>query len=65
MCKILRKTNISQPLTRIRKCAYQGVRYVSFFARFCICTKGMNLIVSVTDQQKMVTINQPLQTDVN
>ena len=28
--QIFRKTNISYPLTRIRTCAYQGVRNVSF-----------------------------------
>ena len=32
--KIFRKTNISYPLIRIRTCAYQGIRNVSFSKNF-------------------------------
>ena len=39
--KIFRKTNISYPLTRTRTCAYQEVRNVSFFGKFCVPTKWM------------------------
>ena len=38
--KIFRRNNISHPLIRTR-CAYQRVRNVGFFGKFCIRTKWM------------------------
>ena len=39
--KIFRKTSISNPLICICTCAYQGVRKVSFFGKFCVRTYWM------------------------
>ena len=41
--KIFRKTNISNPLIRIRTCAYQGVRNVSFSENFAYLLNGWSL----------------------
>ena len=38
--KISRKTNISNPLIRMRSCAYQGVRNVSFSEDFAYVLNG-------------------------
>ena len=40
VCKIVRKTNISNPLTRTRRCAYQRVRSVSFSENFAYVLNG-------------------------
>ena len=39
--KVFRKTNISNPLIRTRTCAYQRVRNVSFFRKFCVRTRWL------------------------
>ena len=41
--KIFRKSNISNPLIRTRKCAYQGVRNVSFSEHFAYVLNGWPL----------------------
>ena len=41
---ISRKTNISNPLIRTRKCAYQGVKNVSFSENFTYVLNGWTLI---------------------
>ena len=38
--KIFQKTNISNPLIRIRTCAYQGVRNISFSENFAYVLNG-------------------------
>ena len=38
--KMFRKTNISNPLIRIRTCAYEGVRNVSFSENFAYVLNG-------------------------
>ena len=38
--KIFQKTNISNPLIRIRTCAYQGVRNISFSEDFAYVLNG-------------------------
>ena len=38
--KIFQKTNISNPLIRIRMCAYQGVRNISFSEDFAYVLNG-------------------------
>ena len=40
VCKIFRKTNVSNPLIRTRTCAYQGVRNVSFSENFAYVLNG-------------------------
>ena len=47
--KISRKTNISNPLIRTRKSAYQGVRNVSFSENFAYVLHGWPLTAEVSN----------------
>ena len=53
--KIFRKTNISNPLTRTRTCAYQRNRNVSFSGNFAYIINGWPLTVIITLFNKTVT----------
>ena len=45
--KIFQKTNISNPLMRIRTCAYKGVRNVSFLKNFAYILYGRSLMIEI------------------
>ena len=64
--KIFRKTNISNPLIRRLKCAYQGVRNISFSENFAYVLNGWPLWDLVRQlQPKDSATNQKMFTQIH